>query len=68
MEHHEVKMRSADGIRMKLAAMEKVFATMRSARPGCNVNITAVDDESYVNGKVVPLPTWHETPEQQAQG
>jgi hypothetical protein len=64
MEHHEVKMRSADGIRMKLTAMEKIFARLRSALPSCKVDITDLDDESYVNGKLVPLPTWHETPEQ----
>jgi hypothetical protein len=68
MEHHEVKMRSADGIRMKLKDMERIFARMRSTRPSCRVNITDLDDESYVNGKLVPLPTWHETPEQLARG
>jgi hypothetical protein len=68
MEHHPAKMRSADGLRMKLKDMEKIFARMRSIRPSCRVNITNLDDESYVNGKVIPLPTWHQTPEQQAKG
>ncbi|WIA44390.1 hypothetical protein OEZ86_007159 [Tetradesmus obliquus] len=68
MEQHDPKMRSADGIKMKLKDMEKLFARLRSARPGCKVNITDLDDESYVNGRLVPLPTWHVTPEQQAKG
>lgn len=68
MEHHDPKMRSADGIKMKLKDMEKLFERLRSARPGCKVNITDLDDESYVNGRLVPLPRWHETPEQQAKG
>jgi hypothetical protein len=56
LEVHREEFRGADGVDLTMTAMEEVFDTMRKANPHCRVNVTNLDDESYLDGKAIPLP------------
>jgi hypothetical protein len=44
-------------VNMKMSDMQDVFDRLRKANPYCNVEVLPLDDESYLDGDKVPLPT-----------
>jgi hypothetical protein len=60
LEVHREEFRGVDGVNMTMADMEQLFAKVRKANPHCRVNVTDLDDESYLDGKAIPLPDWEQ--------
>lgn len=57
MELHPFAVRNNTGVpNMTMADMEAAFSKLRVASPGCRVNISHLDDETYLDGKAIALP------------
>lgn len=46
---------------MTMPEMQAAFAKLRAASPQCRVEISNLDDESYLDGKEIPLPVHNNT-------
>jgi hypothetical protein len=60
LEAHREEFRSADGVNMTIPDMERLFDQMRKGNSHCKVNVTDLDDETYLDGKAIPLPEWRQ--------